>query len=124
MTYKLAISNVVKFQVKLSVNDEGVKKDFSMFLEGNRVTIEALQNNLEENGEMKVVDFQRKVCRDNLTAWYDQRLVIGEDGRPAEFSTEGLDLMMGLPGAVAVIHAAYLEAITASAGTVGRLKNL
>lgn len=124
MTYKLAISDVVNFQIKLSLNDAGTKRDFSIWLEANRVSVQTLQANLEENGEMKVVDFQRKACRDNITGWRDQRLVLTEDGSPAPFSPEALDLMLSVPGAVQVTHGAYLEAITAAAGTVGRLKNL
>lgn len=123
MTYKLAISDTVHFQIKLSLNDAGVKRDFSLWLEANRVSVETLQANIEEHGEMKVVDFQRKVCRDNITGWRDQRLVLEEDGKPAPFSAEALDLMLSVPGAVQVTHGAYLEAITAAAGPVGRLKN-
>lgn len=123
MTYKLAISDTVHFQIKLSLNDSGVKRDFSVWLEANRVSVETLQANIEEHGEMKVVDFQRKVCRDNITGWRDQRLVLMEDGAPAPFSPEALDLLLSVPGAVQVTHGAYLEAITASAGPVGRLKN-
>lgn len=123
MTYKLAISDTVHFQIKLSLNDSGVKRDFSVWLEANRVSVETLQANIEEHGEMKVVDFQRKVCRDNITGWRDQRLVLQDDGAPAPFSPEALDLMFSVPGAVQVTHGAYLEAITAAAGPVGRLKN-
>lgn len=124
MTYKLAISDSVHFQIKLSLNDSGVKRDFSVWLEANRVSVETLQANIEEHGEMKVVDFQRKVCRDNITGWRDQRLVLMEDGREsAPFSPEALDLMLSVPGAVQVTHGAYLEAITAAAAPVGRLKN-
>lgn len=121
--YKLAIAAVVKFQIKLSVNDGGVKKDFSVWLEGKRVSSESLQTDIDENGEMKLVDFHKKVCRDNFTGWSDQRLVVADDGRPADFSEEALECLLSLPGAATVAHSAYMEALVASAGPVGRLKN-
>lgn len=123
MTYRLCISDTVKFQVKLSVNDAGTKKDFSLWLDAQRVSLDTLQANIEEHGEMKLIDFQRKVCRDNVTGWNDQRLVVGDDGQPASYSESALDLVLGLPGAPGLIHAAYMEAIAASAGAAGRAKN-
>lgn len=123
MTHRLCISDTVKFQVRLSVNDAGTKKDFSLWFDANRVSLDALQANIEEHGEMKLVDFQRKVCRDNITGWADQRLVVDDDGQPAAFSAPALDLVLGLPGAVPLIHGAYMEAIAASAGAAGRAKN-
>jgi len=123
MNYRLRISDTVKFQVKLSVNDAGTKKDFSLWLDAQRVSLDTLQANIEEHGEMKLVEFQRKACRDNITGWADQRLVVDEDDQPAAFSAQALDLVLGLPGAVPLIHAAYMEAIAASAGAAGRAKN-
>jgi hypothetical protein len=121
--YKLVISDTVKFQVKLSVNDAGVKKEFSLWLEGKRLDMDHLKADLDENGDMKVMDFHAKVCRDNLTGWSDQRLVVGDDGQPAAFSAEALDCLLSLTGAVGVIHGAYMDAIVTSGGTAGRAKN-
>lgn len=123
MTQRLAISDIVKFQIKLSINDAGVKKDFPVWLIANRVSVETLQAKIEQDGELKVHDFQRKVCLENITDWQDQRLVLNDDNTPAPFSQDGLALMLSVPGAVGITHAAYLEAVTASAGPVGRLKN-
>lgn len=121
--FKLVISDTVKFKVKLSVNDAGVSKEFPFWLEGRRIGLEQLKAEIAENGEMKVGDFHAKACRDNLTGWSDQRLVIGDDGQPAPFGPEALDCLLNLPGALSVIHSAYMEAIAASGGTAGRAKN-
>ena len=121
--FKLVISNTVKFQVKLSVNDAGVKKEFSLWLEGKRIGVEALKTNLEENGDLRVLDFQIKACRDNLTGWSDQRLVVGEDDQPVDFSPAALDVLLSIAGAASVIHGAYMEALAASDGKAGRAKN-
>jgi len=121
--FKLIISDTVKFPVKLSVNDAGVKKEFSFQLEGQRLDMDALKAQLDENGEMKLSDFHAKVCRDHLTGWSDQRLVVDADGQPAAFSLEALECLMGLPGAVGVLHGAYMDAIVVASGTGGRAKN-
>lgn len=123
MTHKLAISDIVKFQVKLSLNDAGVKKEFSLWLEANRISLSAMESNLEERGDLKVVDFQRKTLRENLIGWNDQRLVLDQDDRPCDFSPEACDVLLDVAGAVPVIHASYMDAVVASGGTAGRLKN-
>ncbi len=123
MSYKLVISDTVKFQVKLSVNDAGVKKDFSLWLEGRRLDMGHLKADLEDNGEMKLMDFHAKVCRDNLSGWSDQRLVVDAEGQPAPFSAEALECLLGLTGAVGVIHGAYMDAVVAADGKAGRAKN-
>ena len=123
MSYKLVISDTVKFQVKLSVNDAGVKKDFCLWLEGRRLDMGHLRADLDEHGEMKLMDFHAKVCRDNLSGWSDQRLVVDAEGQPAPFSAEALECLLGLTGAVGVIHGAYMDAVVAADGKAGRAKN-
>ncbi len=121
--YKLTISDTVKFKVKLTVNDAGVSKEFPFWLEAKRLDVDHIKADLDQHGEMKLMDFHAKVCRDNITGWQDQRLVVGDDGQPAPFSAEALECMLGLTGAVGIIHAAYMDAIVASGGTAGRAKN-
>lgn len=121
--YKLVISDTVKFKVKLTVNDAGVTKEFPFWLEGRRLDVDHIKADIADAGDMKLMDFHSKVCRDNLTGWQDQRLVVDQDGNPAPFSAEALDAVLGLTGAVGIIHAAYMDAIVATNGTAGRAKN-
>lgn len=121
--YKLVISDTVKFQVKLSVNDAGVTKEFPLRLEGKRLDMARLKSDLQENGDMKLADYHAKVCSDNITGWAEQRLVVDSDGNPASFGPEALQCLLSLPGAVGVIHGAYMDAIVASSGAAGRAKN-
>lgn len=123
MTYKLAISDIVTFQVRLSVNDAGVKKDFSFWFDARRQESRRLNDELEEHGKMIANDFHAKVCRENLTDWRDQRLVVGEDGQGVAFAPEALELVLGLPGAATLIHRSYIDAIVASESKAGRAKN-
>lgn len=121
--YKLVISDTVQFPVKLTVNDAGVTKEFPMRLDGRRIDVDDLRHSIEEHGDMKLMDFHAKVCRENLTGWSQQRLVVDAEDNPAPFGPEALECLLKLPGAVSVIHGAYMDAIVASNGTAGRAKN-
>ena len=121
--YKLVISDTVEFPVKLTINDAGVIKEFPLRLEAKRRDMEQLKAELEDNGHMTIADYHQKVCRDSLTGWSQQRLVVDAEGQPAPFGPDALDCVLGLPGAASLIHGAYMEAITASTGAAGRAKN-
>ena len=62
--YKLVISDTVKFQVKLSVNDAGVKKEFSLWLEGKRLDMD---QSYYECGLMAIVKAGIEGAGGNLT---------------------------------------------------------
>lgn len=121
--YKLVISDTVEFPVKLSINDAGVTKEFPIRFEAKRVDVDTLRSTIDDHPADKLVDLQLRICRDNLTGWKDQRLVIDDNNQPAPFSADALECVLGITGAAAVIHTAYINAIVASSGTAGRAKN-
>lgn len=123
MTYTLAISDTIEFPVKLTLNDKGIKKEFSLRLQAQRVTADSITASYAENGELKLGEFHALACRQNLTGWTDQRLVIDAEGKPAPFSAEALDCLLTLPGASSVIYDAYMQALVSAGGTAGRAKN-
>lgn len=117
--YKLIISDTVEFPVKLSVNDAGVRKDFSLRLQAARLSQEAVSGTFSSEPDLSTADFLRR----HVHGWKDQRLVVDEAGAPAPFGTEAFDALLGLAGAAGVIFAAYMEALYQSAGAGGRAKN-
>jgi hypothetical protein len=117
--YKLTISDTVEFPVKLSVNDAGAKKEFSLRLQGKRITQDALRTALTEQAELSTDDFLRQ----HISGWREQRLVIDEAGNPAPFGPEAFDALLSLMGASGLIFGAYLESLGQSAGAGGRAKN-
>jgi len=121
--YKLVISDTVEFPVKLSINDAGITKEFPIRFEAKRVDVDTLRSTIDDHPADKLVDLQLRICRDNLTGWKDQRLVIDDNNQPAPFSADALECVLGITGAAAVIHTAYINAIVASSGTAGRAKN-
>lgn len=121
--YKLVISDTVKFQVKLTLNDAGTDQEFPLLLVAQRIDLAKIRADIEEHGAMPLVDYQTKVCRENVTGWQDQRLVVDQDGNPAPFSPEAFDAVIGIPGVAGIIYPAYMESLVVNSGTAGRAKN-
>lgn len=124
--YQLAIGNTVEFKATLKLQNAGIVKTFTMDLIAERISAEDL---LKRMSGFKPEDFpemvaeMRQLLRDQVTGWRNQRLVLDAAGEPAEFSTQGLDMVMDIPGVVATITRAYQEAISESSGDTGRRKN-
>lgn len=124
--YQLAIGNTVEFKTTLKLQNAGVVKTFTMDLIAERISAEDLMKRMSGFGKEELPEMvaeMRQILRDQVTGWRNQRLVLDADGEPAEFSTQGLDMVMDIPGVVATITRAYQEAISESSGDTGRRKN-
>lgn len=117
--YKLIVSDTVEFPVKLSVNDAGVKKDFSLRLAAKRLTQDEVSSTFADSPDLSTADFLRR----HVSGWREQRLVVDEGGQAAPFSVEAFEVLLSLFGAAAVIFSAYMEALAQAAGVGGRAKN-
>lgn len=117
--YKLAVSNTVEFPVKLSVNDAGTRRDFTPRLQGQRLDQDAIAATFRDEPDLSTADFLRR----HLTGWADQRIVLNEDGTPADFNADALGVLLGIVGATPLIFTAYMEAIGQAATPAGRAKN-
>ncbi len=109
MAFKLAISPKVLFGVTLMVaNDNGNKDTFKFDILAERRTSEEMRKTITDE-TMQVDAFLADIAK----GWEKQRLVLEEDGTPAQFSPEAFQKMLEVPGAPAVIYQSYLKAITA-----------
>ena len=79
--FKLAIENSVEVPVKFTLKEGKVDKLFSFNLLCDRLDQDEIGTVLDEN-EHKVKAFMTRVTR----GWDGQRLVLTEDGQPADFS--------------------------------------
>lgn len=104
----LAISNTVEFSVKLSIKDGGVLKPFAFTLVATRLEQDEISAKLD-NKEGLSTDFLKEV----VTGWKGQRLVLDDEGQPAEFSPEGLAAMLRVTGLANVCFNAYLKEVVA-----------
>ena len=117
--YKLAVSNTVEFPVKLSVNDAGTRRDFTLRLQGQRLSDKYLADIRRDEPDLSTADFLLR----HLTGWPEQRLVLNDDGTPADFNADALGVLLGIVGATPLIFTAYMEAIGQAATPAGRAKN-
>lgn len=100
----LAISNNTEFNVKFNIKDGKVLKTFAFTLFAIRLDQAEVTARLEEK-DNKLKEFLAEV----ITGWSGQRLVLDEAGQPAEFSAEGLDMLLNVIGVAAVCFNAYFK---------------
>lgn len=117
--FRLVVSDSIEFPVKLSINDAGKQRAFTLKLQAKRVSSEEMARIISEGVDQPVAEF----LREKVTGWRDQKLVVGEDDEPAEFTPEAFEALLQLFGASGAIFAAYIEAQSQAAGTGGRAKN-
>lgn len=98
MSFKLAIADIVSVPMKFEMKDGGTTRKFAFSLKCKRISAtEWFDGVRDENG--RVVDARVKaLMMDLTTGWEGQTLVNDEDGSPADFCPEALDVMLGTPG--------------------------
>lgn len=114
MAFKLVISDTVEIPVKFTVNDGPRATQFAFTLVGGRLPIETFTA-LPDTPDISLAEF----LKEHITGWKGQRLVVDDNGTPAEFSLEAFDVMFSLVGMGPLAFQAYFEAC----GTRGKVKN-
>lgn len=104
MNYKFAIGNIVEVPVKFSVNDGAKTSSQTVTLVCDRMSEDERNESLKKDG-LSVTDFMKKVT----TGWKEQRFLLEEDGRPAEFSADALSALLGFPGLPVLAFTTYLK---------------
>ena len=103
--YKLAVSNVVVVPVKGSfVDEDGKAKPFKFSLVCKRMGADAQKEALSA-GDTLIIDFMSGL----ITDWRDQRLVLEQDGTPAEFCADALEALFDISGIAMLCYSAYLK---------------
>lgn len=130
MAISLRVGNFVQFPVTLKVNDGGTDKTFKFKLEAKRLSSDQWRAHFDawrervkaaEAADIIMVDASEDLLRANITNWFEQTLVIDtETGQPATFSAEGLALVLGMFQAVAIVQAAYIDALGIKDGSTAK----
>lgn len=114
-SFRLAISNKIEFPVHLRLQDVAGAKDFKFHLMARRIDDNELREQVTpgtQNGDKEVSE----VLKGIVEGWRDQRLVIDEDGKPAEFGPESFGAMLKVVGAGTLIYQSYLKALLVTPG--------
>lgn len=111
MAYKLAIANEFGLKVEGKTRDEsGAEKTFSFVLTCERLNGDQIQQSIKNNTET-VQQFFERVAK----GWKDQRLVLDEEGKPAEFCADALRVLLSINAMPALCWQAYLTQVGATA---------
>lgn len=119
MAFKLVIGDRLDVTVKGEVVDGAGKLPFRFVLQMRRLGVEEYRKVLAPDSEVLVRDF----ILDNTEGWRDQRLVLGEDGKPAEYSREALACLLGVVGMESLCLNAYVSALQVADKPAGRVGN-
>ncbi len=102
--FTLALEDTVEVPVKFTLKVGKVNKAFAFTLDATRHT----QDEIEE----WTTDKNRKIkdiLTDVVTGWSGQKLVLGENKEPADFTPESFAAMLGVQGVAGTIYVAYLN---------------
>lgn len=101
--YKIVVSDTVAVQVKGALSDaDGKPASFKFTLVCKRLNAEEFKSRME-GGESTTKDVMQEVT----TGWNGQRLVLEEDGTPAEFCADALEALLDINGMANVCFVAY-----------------
>lgn len=105
MAFKLAIDNRVYVPVKgkIAGASKGAAKPFNFGLTMERMEQAAI------NEAMASGDTIENFVVSKASAWHDQRLVLNEDGSPADFSEEAMRELFKFPGMAVWCFQAYMR---------------
>lgn len=100
----LSISNTSEISVKFTLKEGSVNKLFAFSFTAERLDQDEINERLEDKNK-KVKDFMAEVIK----GWSGQRLVLEDNGEPAEFSQEALAMMLNVMGVGGILFNAYLK---------------
>ena len=107
MKYKLAIGNIVTFEVIGKISESLTQaKNFKFKLTCNRLDQDTMSMRMKDQGET-LTDFLLSITTD----WADQRLVLNEDDSPAEFNPDSFGALLSLAGMPMFLYQAYIKAV-------------
>lgn len=108
--FTIAVGNTVEVPVKFTLKEKKVNKVFSFTLEAQRREQDEITSRMAEN-EYKFRE--ALLALDCFTGWSGQRLVLGADGNPAEFSVEAFTAMLSVPMVAKIVYQTYLAEVGA-----------
>jgi hypothetical protein len=100
----LAIQNSTEIAVKFTLKEGSVQKLFAFSFTATRLDQDEIQERLEDK-DRKVKSFMAEV----ITGWAGQRLVLEDNGQPADFSPEALEMLLNVMGVAVILFNAYLK---------------
>lgn len=107
MAFKLAVADVVEFDVNFALRDKGKVKQFTFKrVTGDRIPQNKLLDELK-NDEQSTADFLMA----HITGFESQNMLLdAETDEPVGYSVEALQAMLNVTGVATLTLAAYMKA--------------
>ena len=119
MAFKLKVGDRLDVPVKGEVADGAGKLPFRFTLQMRRLDVAQYRAAMAPEAGTLVRDF----LLDNGCDWRDQPLVMDEEGRPAPYSREAFECLLGLVGMEQICFEAYTQQLAAASKAQGRTGN-
>lgn len=109
MSFKIIVSNTVKFKVRGTIKDEsGADMPFDFTVTARRLDTDTIRDRLSDESESKVTDFLASVVED----WAG---VKDADDKPIPYSEEALRAACRVPGIALLMFQTYFSETSAKA---------
>lgn len=112
---KLAVSDKVVVPVKFSMKDGKKVIPFAFTVLCDRLSHDDFQERIKGEDKFATNAQIKTVMKEITTGWENQTFVLEDDGTPADFSEENLQLMYDASGVLDVVVASYLKESAARA---------
>ncbi len=112
---KLAVSNKVVVPVKFAMQD-GVKvTQFKFNLICDRLPTEEFQAGIKNDKGNATDEKLKELLMKITTGWEGQTFILEDDGTPAAFNEENLEMMLGATGVLELVTNSYIKESAARA---------
>ncbi len=108
MPFKLAIADVVNVPLKFQLQDGGTTRQFNYSLQCKRVSMTEWNESVMGDNGLGDTNKIRSTMMNLTIGWKGQTLVSDEDGQPADFCEEALEIMFGASGVLDLATAKYM----------------
>jgi hypothetical protein len=105
---KLAVSNKVVVPVKFSMKDGKKIVPFAFIVICDRLESDDFQQRIKGESGVATEEQIKAVMMEITTGWENQTFVLEDDGTPADFSEENLQLMYNATGVMDVVLKSYM----------------
>jgi hypothetical protein len=112
---KLAVSDKVTVPVKFSMKDGKKNVNFAFTITCARLTSEDFQERTKGETVAETVQKIKATMSEITTGWEGQTFVLEDDGTPADFNEENLQLMYDATGVLDVVLKSYMHESAARA---------
>ncbi|MDQ2821934.1 MAG: hypothetical protein M3Y65_16330 [Pseudomonadota bacterium] len=106
---KLAVSNKVVVPVKFGMQDGAKVTPFKFSLICDRLPTDEFQERIKDDKGVPTNAKIKELMTKITTGWDGQTFILEDDGTPAAFNEENLEMMLGAAGVLDLVVESYMK---------------